>query len=340
MANVFISFAAEDELAESRLRRALDDSGHRVSDAPAESLDSAADRIAAADKVLVLWSERASASAPLRAVAGMALARRKLVQLSLDGSAPPLGFAKVESIDLAGWSGEPAHSGWEKLVAALGAARPEAKAQSLGAPPPRQADRASSPPPQPERPAAPADSPSGSAGRQSPLVVALASVGIVVLAGGAWALTSWQKRAAPPSATAATAASGGSAAPLAATGAAAASPAVAVPAAPPSAGNPPSAISVPGAPTGGASEPLITADQVPHPRSRDRAQSATRASDAYDPRAASAAAEDYYRKTGTRPRDVVRGEDGVYYVVPPSPGNDEPSPDPQYEQPSYQPEVG
>ena len=74
------------------------DGGTRYSRSISEALD-------AAEVVVVLWSKRSVESDWVRDEAGQGRDRHRLVPLSLDGTAPPLGFRQIQAIDISGWRG-------------------------------------------------------------------------------------------------------------------------------------------------------------------------------------------------------------------------------------------
>ena len=108
MANLFISYARDDEPAAERLEHALEQAGHDVwSDRRlscgteySREIERALER---SDKVLVLWSEHSARSPWVRDEAQSARDMGKLVPLSLDGLPPPLGFRQFHTIDLRDW---------------------------------------------------------------------------------------------------------------------------------------------------------------------------------------------------------------------------------------------
>jgi adenylate cyclase len=69
--------------------------------------------------VVVLWSAEAVKSQWVRAEADMAREAGTLVQLSLDGTTPPMPFNRIQCADLAGWTGDPAAPGWRKVASSV-----------------------------------------------------------------------------------------------------------------------------------------------------------------------------------------------------------------------------
>ena len=82
----------------------------------------------------MVWSADAVKSQWVRAEANVARRSGTLVQLSGDGTQPPLPFSEIECADLAGWTGDLEAPGWRKVVASVGDLvgdrRPAAAAQS------------------------------------------------------------------------------------------------------------------------------------------------------------------------------------------------------------------
>jgi len=77
------------------------------------------EQLRSAKAVLVLWSTDAISSRWVPAEADVAHAAGTLVQLSLDGSKPPLPFNRLQCDDLSGWAGEPQSKEWQKVVASV-----------------------------------------------------------------------------------------------------------------------------------------------------------------------------------------------------------------------------
>jgi TolB-like protein/tetratricopeptide (TPR) repeat protein len=107
---IFLSYAHDDRVKAQQLAAALERLGYTVWwDALIEggtvytkSINEALD---ASDAVVVLWSKQSVESNWVRDEAAQGRDRRRLVPLSLDGSAPPLGFRQFQMIDVSGWRG-------------------------------------------------------------------------------------------------------------------------------------------------------------------------------------------------------------------------------------------
>ena len=120
MADVFISYARDDEPHARRVAKALQTSGLAVwwdADLPAHRAysEEIERNLADARAVVVLWSRTAARSQWVRAEADFAREHGKLVQAQLDGSLPPMPFNQVQCADLKSWRGKASHPGWVKL---------------------------------------------------------------------------------------------------------------------------------------------------------------------------------------------------------------------------------
>lgn len=126
MADVFISYARNDQATAARVAQALTAAGFDVwwdADLPAHRAYSEIieRNLEDAKAVVVLWSKAAAKSQWVRAEADVARNAGKLVQGGLDGTTPPLPFNQIQFADLKGWRGSAAHAGWSKLLASVGA---------------------------------------------------------------------------------------------------------------------------------------------------------------------------------------------------------------------------
>jgi TolB-like protein len=124
VAGVFISYQRGSDATAAKVVAALRAAGHQSwSDAElpldrpyAEVIE---ERLAGADKVLVLWTAEAARSQWVRAEAEFAREHGKLVQARLDTSLPPIPFNQIQSADLSGWAGDRRHIEWRKVLASL-----------------------------------------------------------------------------------------------------------------------------------------------------------------------------------------------------------------------------
>src|SRR5215468_4172902 len=124
MANVFLSYDRDDEARARPVAALLERAGHSVwwdrqikggGEFGAE-IEAA---LNAADKVVVLWSERAVKSAWVRDEAAVGRDTGRLVPASLDGALPPLGFRQFQTIDLSESKGRASSPQLEELVEAV-----------------------------------------------------------------------------------------------------------------------------------------------------------------------------------------------------------------------------
>jgi adenylate cyclase len=124
MSHVFISYARNDEPLATLIADGLKEGGFEVwrdDEIPAHRpyAEVIEERIHGAKAVVVLWSSDAAKSQWVRAEADTARARLTLVQVSLDGSVPPMPFNQIQCADLKGWDGQRNAPGWRKLVASV-----------------------------------------------------------------------------------------------------------------------------------------------------------------------------------------------------------------------------
>jgi adenylate cyclase len=124
LSDVFISYAhstaRQARAAADALRAAgysvwIDDDllAHRVF---SREIDA---QLSAAKAALVIWSADGAMSRWVLSEANRAREDHKLVQLKLDSTPLPMPFDQIQCADLTGWTGEPAHAGWRKVVASI-----------------------------------------------------------------------------------------------------------------------------------------------------------------------------------------------------------------------------
>ena len=137
MSHVFISYARSDEAQASLVAEGLREGGFEVwrdDELPAHRpyADVIAERINVAKAVVVLWSSEAAKSQWVRAEADSARTARTLIQVTLDGTIPPMPFNQIQCADLNAWEGRRTVPGWRKLVASVSelAGSPAAAARS------------------------------------------------------------------------------------------------------------------------------------------------------------------------------------------------------------------
>lgn len=120
MPKLFVSYAHTDQDSVSRIASGLEQRGHDVwwdrrlmggQDFGAEIESALVD----AKCAVVAWSITARNSLWVRAEATVARESSKLVQLSLDGSKPPLPFNMLHLLDFSLWHGDPSEPTFVKL---------------------------------------------------------------------------------------------------------------------------------------------------------------------------------------------------------------------------------
>jgi hypothetical protein len=143
MADVFLSYARHDEGKVRQIADLLVAEGYDVwwdADMPPHRAysDVIEEEVGRAKAVLVVWSKESIASEWVRAEADMGRNARKLVQLSLDETPPPLPFNQIHVVSLAKWHGQREDAEWQRILRSL--------AEILGRPmpPPSPAVRAKS----------------------------------------------------------------------------------------------------------------------------------------------------------------------------------------------------
>ena len=143
MSHVFVSYARSDEPVAREIADGLKQAGYEVwrdDELPAHRAyaEVIEERIKGAAAVVVLWSAEAAKSQWVRAEADTARSASTLIQVTLDGSIPPLPFNQIQCADLKGWKGELTAPGWRKLLASVEAlagapAKPEEKGRETTA---------------------------------------------------------------------------------------------------------------------------------------------------------------------------------------------------------------
>jgi adenylate cyclase len=124
MAHVFISYARCNEGIAAKIADGLREVGYEVwrdDELPAHRsyADVIEERINGASAVVVLWSADAAKSQWVRAEADTARSALTLVQVTLDGTIPPMPFNQIQCADLTGWEGQRTAPGWKKLTASV-----------------------------------------------------------------------------------------------------------------------------------------------------------------------------------------------------------------------------
>ena len=126
MPHVFVSYARPDEPLAQLVAEELRTAGFEVwrdDELPAHRpyAEVIEERVNGARAVVVLWSAEAAKSHWVRAEADTARAAMTLVQVTLDGTLPPMPFNQIQCADLNGWDGDSDASGWRKLAASVSA---------------------------------------------------------------------------------------------------------------------------------------------------------------------------------------------------------------------------
>lgn len=121
MSDIFISYARATEPDAKRVLGLLRELGHQVwldEALPAHRpyAEVIEERLRGAKAVLVIWSSDAVKSHWVRAEADLARSLGTLVQVSVDGVAPPMPFNQIQCADLRGWNGEEGHPAWRKAL--------------------------------------------------------------------------------------------------------------------------------------------------------------------------------------------------------------------------------
>ena len=120
MADVFVSYGRTTEAQAHQVAEALRGAGYNVwrdDELPAHRSygDVIEERLRSAKAVVVLWSAEAARSQWVRAEADIAREAGTLVQVTMDGTIPPLPFNQIQCADLNGWSGDTSSAGWRKV---------------------------------------------------------------------------------------------------------------------------------------------------------------------------------------------------------------------------------
>ena len=124
LANIFLSYDHDDEPRAAPIVAAFEKAGHKVwwdrqIHGGAQFNSEIENAVAAADAVVVLWSERSVQSPWVRDEATEGLNSGKLVPASLDATKPPMGFRQFQTIDLSGAKGRRRAAKLDEILAAV-----------------------------------------------------------------------------------------------------------------------------------------------------------------------------------------------------------------------------
>jgi adenylate cyclase len=124
VSDIFVSYARPNERQARQIAdilRQRDYSVWRDDELPAHRAYSEVieERIKSAKAVIVLWSGEAAKSQWVRAEADAARETGTLVQVTLDGSIPPMPFNQIQCADLSSWAGDTTSQGWQKLESSI-----------------------------------------------------------------------------------------------------------------------------------------------------------------------------------------------------------------------------
>jgi adenylate cyclase len=124
MADVFVSYAREDQARVEQIVKALESAGlsvwwdRRIPGGADFALDT--ERALANSAVCVAcWTAASVSSRWVRDEATAAAEQGKLLPITLEGERPPMGLRQYQSIDLAGWSGDAGEPCFAALVDAV-----------------------------------------------------------------------------------------------------------------------------------------------------------------------------------------------------------------------------
>ncbi len=126
MTDVFVSYARSTEAQARQIAEALRAQGYEVwrdDELPAHRPygDVIEERLRSAKAVLAVWSVEAAKSQWVRAEADAAREAGTLVQVSVDGTLPPMPFNQIQCADLRGWKGNAEAAGWRKVEGSIAA---------------------------------------------------------------------------------------------------------------------------------------------------------------------------------------------------------------------------
>jgi hypothetical protein len=124
MASIFLSYVREDVDKARAIASLLERRGHSVwwdrhIKGGAQFASEIEAALAAADKVVVLWSARSVSSRWVRDEAAAGGDSARLVPISIDGTEAPLGFRQFHTVDFSRWRGRSDSPQWRGLMEAI-----------------------------------------------------------------------------------------------------------------------------------------------------------------------------------------------------------------------------
>ena len=124
MTDVFLSYANEDRERAATLARSLEAAGWSVwwdrKIVAGHAFDEAIEReLETAKSVVVLWSRSSVTSEWVKNEAAAAAERDVLVPASIERVRLPLEFRRKQTVDLADWTGDTPHEGFQALCAGI-----------------------------------------------------------------------------------------------------------------------------------------------------------------------------------------------------------------------------
>jgi adenylate cyclase len=124
MTDVFISYGRSTEAQAHAIADALRSRGFEVwrdDEIPANRAYSEVieERLKSAKAVVVVWSAEAARSHWVRAEADQAREAGTLIQVTVDGTLPPLPFNQIQCADLSRWAGDTGSDVWKKVEGAV-----------------------------------------------------------------------------------------------------------------------------------------------------------------------------------------------------------------------------
>jgi len=124
MSHVFVSYGRSTEAQAHAIADALRSRGFEVwrdNEIPANRAYSEVieERLKSAKAVVVVWSAEAAKSHWVRAEADQAREAGTLIQVTVDGTLPPLPFNQIQCADLSRWAGDTGSDAWKRVEGAV-----------------------------------------------------------------------------------------------------------------------------------------------------------------------------------------------------------------------------